>query len=387
MSQATLGWAAASQAPWPVVVVGAGLAGIVTSLELARRDVRVLLLERKQFPREKVCGGCLNAEAVANLQQLGLQDQLAEIGARPLHNLRLFSGQVHAEIDLPGGLATSRSVLDNALLQVAISAGVSFLPGVDVRIEPQSAAAQFRRLICRHPHGTETVQAAIVVVATGLASEPMSGDPSSHFQVSAGSKVGVQTAFDDTSSAYEPGSIYMAVGREGYVGVTRLEGNRLNIAAAVRLSGVREVGAANVCRRILESCDLGLPDHPTNQHWQGTVALTRSRSASAERLFVVGDAAGYVEPFTGEGMAAAIRSGRAVVPLVQQAVLTGWTAQLGERWKHELNALVTQRQWICRGLSQLLRRPLLVRTAIAVTAQFPAMGRAVARMINGRIAG
>ena len=70
----------APAAAWDAIVIGAGPAGAFTALQLARAGARTLLVDRKPFPRAKVCGGCVNARAVAILERAGLGDSMREIG-------------------------------------------------------------------------------------------------------------------------------------------------------------------------------------------------------------------------------------------------------------------------------------------------------------------
>ena len=75
---------------------------------------------------------------------------------------------------------------------------------------------------------------------------------------------------------------------------------------------------------------------------------------AAEQLFVVGDAASYVEPFTGEGIAAALESAWLAAPLVDCAV-KGWDVSLSREWERVYARSIRRRQWICRGASWVLR--------------------------------
>ena len=120
-------------------------------------------------------------------------------------------------------------------------------------------------------------------------------------------------------------TIFMAVGREGYVGAVRVEDGSLNVAAAFEPALVRRWGTPGLAAAAILA-EAGFPPIAglENAHWQGTAGLTRqTRPLAEERLFLLGDAAGYVEPFTGEGIAWALASGQAVAPLALQAM---------ERW-------------------------------------------------------
>lgn len=78
-----------SRSDWDVIVIGAGPSGSLVSRLLARRGHSVLLIDARGFPRDKVCGGCLSARAVALLQQAGLGNVPADAGAIPLEAIEI----------------------------------------------------------------------------------------------------------------------------------------------------------------------------------------------------------------------------------------------------------------------------------------------------------
>ena len=89
---------------WPVVVVGAGPAGALAALGLARQGVPVLLVERRRFPRWKVCGACLSGQALAALAEAGQAPLLDRLGARPLRSVQLgLQGPARSWLCRPGG--------------------------------------------------------------------------------------------------------------------------------------------------------------------------------------------------------------------------------------------------------------------------------------------
>src|SRR5580658_10826881 len=83
---------------WDVIVIGAGPAGSVTALELARLGCRVLLVDKASFPRSKVCGCCLNGAAIGTLHDLGLGNVLAD--AVSLNRVSIAAGSRVADVKL-----------------------------------------------------------------------------------------------------------------------------------------------------------------------------------------------------------------------------------------------------------------------------------------------
>lgn len=369
----------ASRTRWDVIVVGAGPAGAMVALQLARRGVPVLLIDKVSFPRPKVCGCCLNLRAVAALREAGLGGLASTLGGRVLSEAHLAAANHRARLPLPGGMALSRGALDAALVAEALKNGARFLSPAVAALGPVCGDDRIVRVT--RADDTVEVRAAVVIAADGLGAgltrkeAPSRVDP--HSRIGAGAVAAVAPRY------YDAGTVFMACGRHGYVGLVRLEDDRLNIAAAFEASFVRsEGGLAHAARTIIH--EAGLPEVPdiTMLDWHGTPALTRSsRRVCGWRLFVLGDAAGYVEPFTGEGIAWALTCGLALAPLAQRAA-SAWSSDVEAAWTRRHRELVTRRQGACRALALALRHPMLVRGVVRALARVPQLAQPVVEHLN-----
>jgi flavin-dependent dehydrogenase len=166
----------------------------------------------------------------------------------------------------------------------------------------------------------------------------------------------------------------MACGTGGYLGLVRREDGRLNLAAAFDLSEIRQAGGpGQAAARILDEVDWPPIPDLAELAWRGTPALTRrSGRLTGNRILILGDAAGYVEPFTGEGIAWALAAGAAVAPLASQAVAC-WSPEWERRWTAVYASLIARRQRFCRVAAQVLRHPALVRLVIMLLAHMPGL--------------
>ncbi len=361
---------------WDVVVVGAGLAGAMVALELRRRGCEVLLLERQPFPRWKVCGACLNGAAQEALVHAGLDGLVARAGAPPLTELRMTGWGRTASLALQGSVALSREALDEALVRAAVEEGVVFAQGASAELGPVSDGE--RTLTVRGGDAEQSVRARVVVSAAGLhglRSRAVAG-PVPLATVQAGSRVGVGAVLEGGGAGYGPGTVHMVVGPGGYVGLVRQEDHRLNAAAAFDAEFVRRHGSPE--RAVRAHLELsGMPRLPERIHrgWKGTPPLTRQLSSlGEERLFLVGDAAGYVEPFTGEGMGWALWGALALVPLVYSGV-GRWDDALVHRWAQVHRRRIRRGQRACRMVAWGLRRPWMASVAVRVLGTVPSLAR------------
>lgn len=362
---------------WPALIVGAGPAGALLAGLLAQHGVAVLLVDRAAFPRHKVCGACLNQRALAALAAAGLPDLPRRLGACPLTSLHLAGAGRAVRLRLPGGAALSREALDAALITAAVSRGADFLPATTAALGHE--AAESRTVILRGAAGDIVVNANVVFAADGLAGGLLAraGAPSVPAH---GARLGAGVVVRDGAELFAAGTIWMAWGRAGYVGAVRLEDGRLDLACALDADEVRHAGPAKVAIRTLTEAALPVPPRLDRAAWRGTPPLTRQpRRVAGHRLFALGDAAGYVEPFTGEGMAWAMSSAVALTPLALRAI-HAWRPDLIRHWSALHRRTV--RPLACRLVAAALRRPWLAGAVIALLKAVPGLARPVVAHLN-----
>ncbi|MBY0524765.1 MAG: FAD-dependent monooxygenase [Gemmataceae bacterium] len=376
--QATLGLDEAAARTWDAIAVGAGPAGALAAHELARRGVSVLLVDKCVFPRWKVCGCCVNGRALAALRSAGLGELAAQRGAVPLEGILLAAAGRRALVPLRGEVALSREALDAGLVNAAVGSGTSFLPETQATLG--KAGACTRTVLLRQGERTVDVEARVVVAAPGLGGRFIPGETP---RAQADSRIGAGVVADGPPEFYVPGRIFMATGHGGYVGLVRREDGRLNIAAAFDASFVKqEQGPGAAAMRVLQQAGFPAIADLESLAWRGTPTLTRRPAhVAAERVFVLGDAAGYVEPFTGEGIAWALGAGVALAPLALRAVRR-WDSSLADAWSQRLRHTVTRRQRVCQVTATLLRRPSLLEGVVAVLAFAPGLASPLVHYVN-----
>ncbi len=360
---------------WDVAVVGAGPAGSLAARELARRGASVILLERERIPRRKVCGGCLGPAALSTLARVGLQDLPMRLGAVPLSRMQLSTGGRSATLPLGGSVALSRSVLDEALTHAASAAGVTVVDGIRVRVrsiasdgvhlEPFAGASSPRH------EKLDEIEASIVLDASGLGGSVTGHLPGQESAcIALASRIGLGAGFLDPEPRADVEDLHMVVGSAGYVGIVRVEDGSLNVAAALNPERLRNSNPGKEIRTILDGTGIRLDGEPPHE-WKGTPPLTRTPgSPSPDRVFRIGDAAGYVEPFTGEGMGWAFADALRVVPYVEQA-LKQWDPELGNSWERHQRDWTRSATRMCRAVAWGVRRPRLVHSTISLLRHAP----------------
>jgi len=368
---------------WDVIVIGAGVAGSVAARQAALAGHCVLLIDKRQFPRRKVCGACLNRVALNVFQQLGLSDVIAGLGGTDLIRFSLHCGRRTLQVPLPAGIALSRETLDEALIREAISAGVEFLPETIAKVGEHEPG--FRDVKVQHGGLEILVKGRCVVVATGLESVSSQGSGEWTTEVVAASRVGAGCVVEEAGDYYSAGTIWMAAGTGGYTGLVRVEGGRLNVAAAFDRDFLRAQGSpARAASAVLEQARMPVPQEFKSADWQGTIQLTRStRPVASHRVFLIGDAAGYVEPFTGEGMAWGLLTAQHVIPWVSKTVAESeWSESVGQGWGTEYGKLIDHRQQLCRRFAWFLRSPTLISLSLSVGAIWPGLARSLVKQLN-----
>ena len=369
---------------WDVAIIGAGPAGSVAAAILSSSGRRVLLIERSAWPREKVCGGCLNAVAVGMLSDIGLGSTLA--GAQRVDHVAWHVGQKSLRLSATGGAAVLRSEMDAAIVAEGVARGCTFLPGFSATLLPGEPAASHRMIQLRDARGTCVVAAGVVLSCDGIGGTTLAREPWAEWKIIRGAWMGVSTTYDQWPDELDAGTIHMHIGHGGYVGLVRLSGGRVHLAAALDPAACRNAGGpALLINEILGFCGRAVWPGAAGARFRGTGELTRRRDrVGGHRVLSVGDACGYVEPFTGEGMAWAILGARQAVELLP-APDSDWPCHLADEWQTCHSTAIIRRQLWCRRLRPMMHHPTLAAAGVALGRAAPVVSSFVARHVQGGV--
>jgi len=367
---------------WDVIVIGAGPAGALAAHQLASHGLQVLLVEKRAFPRWKICGSCLNGVALRALEQAGLGHLVDDLGAVSLERIRLGLPGLQVELALPAGRSLSRGRLDLALSEAAVAVGAVLYAQTEATVAGTCPGG--REVLLRSGAGVQTTSGRVVLVASGLGSPGLAADLPIRMRINPRARIGAGCELDAGVKGYGGGTIHMAIGRHGYVGLVRNEAGALNLAAAFdRPQLIAAGGPAASAADVLAEAGFDPLPQLADAPWRATAALTRrSTPPAAERLLLLGDAAGYVEPFTGEGMGWALVGALAVVPLVLQGQ-SDWSRGLEREWARRHALRIGSRQRFCHGLAFALRRPGLSRSLLAAAGRWPAAAAPLLQHLDG----
>lgn len=378
-----------------VVIVGAGPAGSALAARLADRGHDVLLLDRAVFPRDKTCGDGLTPRAIQPLARLGVLADLQAQGYREVRGARLTApnGQAwdmcFADYDLglpPFGLVLPRRALDETLLRRAIVGGARFREAVNVTgplHRPLAAAGRTPIVGVMGKRGGAPfrAQARLTVLATGAAIGLLRT-----FGVLSAMPPGVNAIrgyFAGVSGLEDRFEFYFERDlAPGYAWVFPVAADRANIGLGVFARGrgspgfnlpARLAGFMQRHPRLRNATPVGpargypiridFPDHPV----------------IGDGFLVVGEAAGLVNPVTGEGIDLALESAEIAAEAIHAALMTGDTTRRGLR-PYE-RALFGRFAGFFRGARLLLRlatSPRALNILIRQAAQRPRLARTIA---------
>lgn len=320
-------------AVWDAIIVGAGPAGSATALRLARTGRRVLLLDRARFPRDKACSEYASPEAVRQLDALGVLATVEAHGTTALTGSSVtgaLGGGIAGRFDAAGGapfrttgLALPRLLLDAALVDAARAGGVTVREGARVRGIAQRPDGTMTVTLDGEGGGQPEVRTARVLIgADGLRST-----------VARAAGLRRQGRLRRTAFvAHVEGVIGLArqaelhVGRAGYVGLNPLTETVANVALVVPAARARDArgDVTSFMAHALESLpgvrgrvDLGR----TVREILVTGPFDAScRRSTADGLLLVGDAADFFDPFTGEGIWSALTGAELAAAAVDDAL-------------------------------------------------------------------
>ncbi|HEU5170484.1 MAG TPA: NAD(P)/FAD-dependent oxidoreductase [Gemmatimonadales bacterium] len=379
------------------LVIGAGPAGSASAALLAAQGLAVVMVDRAAFPRDKACSEYLSPEAVRVLDRLGLIAPLERAGARPLEGTIVYAAggaQLHGRFGearpapfRPTGISVPRRVLDDHLVRAAREAGATVLERTAFEHLVYEGGGVAGAVV-RSPRGRRVLRARLVVGADGLRSRVarrLGGHTRGRLR---------RLAFV-AHVAGVPGlarSAEMHVGPRGYVGLNPIGDDLANVALVVpaalavasrgraeafffdwleRFPGVRgRVDRRRLARAVLAT---------------GPFAI-RSRRVTADGALLVGDAADFFDPFTGEGICSALLGAELVAEHAGRALARGGSVTarrlagyrrarfrtFAGKWGVErlIGYAMLWPRLFDRAVERLGRRPAMAHTLIGVTGDF-----------------
>ncbi|HTS79284.1 MAG TPA: FAD-dependent monooxygenase [Myxococcaceae bacterium] len=347
-----------SEGPVDVAVVGGGPAGLAVAALAARRGLGVVLLERASLPHDKACGEGLMPAGVAVLERLGALGRIPPGDSGPIRGIRYVQEDgcvLEGALPGAGGLAVRRTALSSALLDVARASGVEVRDRTAVRSHGRTPGAMTLQT------DAGELSARVLVAADGLHS-PLRRAEGLEAAVRGPRRFGLRQHFVRTPWT-DRVEVYLSPEAEAYVtpcgparvGVAFLwSDGRLEASPTVdRLLGRFPLLGARLAGAEVDSEPRGAGPF-----------LQRARHRVAERFALLGDAGGYVDAITGEGMSVALVCAEALAGCLPEVV----------RRQGDVNAfgpyVATARRefrkyaWTARAVLELARRPALRRGVV-----------------------
>jgi geranylgeranyl reductase family protein len=321
-----------------VLIVGGGPAGASTAFQLARRGISVRVLERSRFPRAKPCAECLSPQASRILHDMGVLSELEPLGAQMRGMIVRAPNGISARGDYAAvdgfrafrdrGLAIRRELLDDVLLRRARDAGARVDERVRVSDVVRDARGSVRGVRILAPDGsTPELRARIVVGADGLRSV-IARRLGLARAAAWPRRIALVAHYRDVLDVSE--YVELHVERDGFVGVADVGDGVTSVAAVFPARRARELAEGGGADRS-GFLDRWLASKPqlasrfARAIRHGRAAATGPFASHARRAWhpgalLVGDAADFFDPFTGEGIYSALRGGELVADAVERAL-------------------------------------------------------------------
>jgi menaquinone-9 beta-reductase len=394
-----------------VIIIGGGLAGLVSALELRRAGLGVTLIERKTYPFHRVCGEYVSNEVKPYLESLGLN--LTALGATNITEFELTapSGRaLRAELDL-GGFGISRYLLDYELYRLGQAAGVDFVLGKTVESVKSETGLAFQSIVTGEipvtsnqspatTHSTvalndgQILTALLVIGAFGKRSR-LDKSLNRGFMLQPSPYVGVKYHIKiGAAQPFPKNQISLHNFRDGYCGMSAIEADKYCLCYLTTRANVRQFGNIADMERAVLWQNPRLRDVFENAEFlydkpEVINEISFAPKAAVENhILMAGDAAGLITPLCGNGMAMAIHGAKLVSELSIKFLHKKTSrTDLETEYRRGWSALFARRLWVGRTVQKLFGNALVSELAVGLFGLSEPALHGVMRQTHGSVIG
>ncbi len=359
-----------------VVIVGGGLAGLISAILLNRAGFEATLIEKKQYPFHRVCGEYISNEVLPFFKTLGINPSGLEPSKISRLRISSVSGKTFdSPLDL-GGFGISRYILDNLLYQKASAEGVNFIFAKATQIEFAEGCFTI------HLSNNQHFVADHLIGAYGKRSNL---DKSRDFFYQRSPYIGVKYHI---ATDFPLDLVQLDNFEGGYCGTVKIEGNKYNLCYLSRNEHLKKLGSIEALEKEILYQNPNLKhvfNHSDFLYTKPEVIneISFSRKPLIENhILFCGDAAGMISPLCGNGMAMAIHSGKILAETIiefQYAPRETLEAAYIFRWKQ-----LFQRRLLAGRIAQkLFGSKLISEMAVASLSNIKPVSNFIMKQTHG----
>jgi geranylgeranyl reductase family protein len=362
---------------YDIIVVGGGPAGTAAAITAARAGQHVLLLERGRLPRQKVCGEFVSAEGVETLRELDPEtaERLLD-GAPRIRLARLFVDTQTVAVPVePEAASITRYALDHALWSAAEAAGAECRQEIEAQAVEGEGPYRVTVVTAEGGCPPQELEATALIDASGRWSRLRRGSGTLPQPTGRRRCIGLKAHFATGELAVTTqASVDLYFFEGGYCGVQPISEGRTNACAMVRADRASSLAEVFALHPALAERSRG---------WRAVGEAVATSPLVFERprpvrdqVLCAGDAAGFVDPFIGDGITLALRSGR----LAAEAAMRGDVEWYAREYRARLQPVFGNASW----LRWVMDLPRLLRKPIVAAMRSPGVGRALVRSTRAR---
>ena len=359
-----------------VAVAGGGPAGLALAIQSAKRGLSTVVLERRASPLDKACGEGLMPPGLRQLELLGARDRIDPEECAPFEGIRYVQEDgSFAEARLPGcgGLGIRRIALIRALASRALEVGVE--------LRHQSPVLRHRRtpasVLIETPDAR--VEAKILVAADGLLS-PLRRAEGLERHSQAPRRFGLRQHYRVTpwSKCVE---VHLCEVAEAYV--TPAGPGRVGVAFLWDVDRLDERASVTLLRSHFPALQERLKSAEADSEPRGAGPLSqKSSTRTLDRFVLIGDAAGYVDAITGEGLSLAFACAATLGELLPRAIAQGATREALLTYERDFVHRFRKYALSARALVSLARHPALRRPVVRGLSRYPKLFESLIRRFS-----